>query len=280
LGTPGRIAHVHLVESFHYRPDAFCNGLNRYGYSVVAQPLDNPSPGDVLICWNRYQRDEAIIQRYERAGAYVLITENAWLGPESKEHHWFALAHNHHNGAGRWHVGSEPRRVLETLPWRTNGDYVLVLPQRGMGEPSVRQDRDWLRRTLLALQFATRRPVRVREHPGFRPHPEIDWKDVWATVTWASGAAIKGIVAGVPCFYEFPKWIGAPGARFGFEDIEAPYRGDRTLLLTRLSWCMWDAHEIARGEPFEWLLRPEYSYRASSGADKRSDQASLTGSGL
>jgi hypothetical protein len=276
----GGIAHVRLVNSFHYRPDAFCSGLNRHGYSVVARPQESPRPGDVLICWNRYRRDEEIIRRYEKAGAYVLITENAWLGPESKEHHWFALAHNHHNGSGRWHVGNEPRRILETLPWRTNGDHILVLPQRGLGEPGVRQERDWLRATLVALKFATKRPIKVREHPGIRPHPEIDWKDVWATVTWASGAAIKGIVAGVPCFYEFPRWIGAPAARYTFDDFEAPFRGDRSILLNRLSWAQWTADEIAKGEPFEWLLQPAYCCPASSEVERKSAPALLTGSGL
>lgn len=266
----GGIAHVRLVDSFHYRPDAFASGLNRHGYSVVARPQENPRPGDVLVLWNRYNRDEAIARRYEAAGAYVLITENAWLGPESKEHHWFALCHNHHNGAGKWYIGEAPRFDIPVQPWRVGGESICLLPQRGMGEPGIRQERDWIRRTRVLLSLATQRPIVIREHPGFRPHPEIDWTGVWATVTWASGAAIKGIVAGVPCFYEFPRWIAAPAARYLFEDLEAPYRGDRSIMLHRLSWAMWTADEIAKGLPFECLLRPEYCSRVSSGGVRKS----------
>lgn len=246
----GGIAHVRLVESWHYRPDAFCSGLHQCGYSVVSRPQEHPGPGDLLVLWNRYDRDEAIARRYEAAGADVFITENAWLGPEDKYTHWFALARNHHNGAGQWYIGDEPKRstLVECKPWRTTGNKVVVLPQRGMGEAGVRQVRGWTPR------LNTRRPVEIRKHPGIRPHPEIDWSDVWACATWASGAGIKAIVAGVPVFYAFPKWIGAAGARFGFDDLENPFLGDRSRMLHNLSWAMWTAEEIASGEPFRWNI--------------------------
>jgi len=82
-----------------------------------------------------------------------------------------------------------------------------------------------------------------------------DFEDCWAAVTWASGGAIKAICAGIPVFYEFEKWIGAPSARLGFGDLENPFLGDRGPMLHRLSWAQWNVDEIAKGEPFRWLLK-------------------------
>ena len=241
------------MDSPHYRRDAFEAGLQRLGYIPVRSP--DPGNGNVIVCWNRYSRDEQICQAYERRGGHVLITENAWLGPEAKDRHLFALCRGHHNGAGTWHVGDAPRYDWPVKPWRKDGDYILVLPQRGMGEKGVRQERDWLPGAINRLSRLTNRPIRVHHHPGIRPHPPIDFSDAWACVTWASGAGIKAIVAGIPVFHEFPQWIGAPAARLGLDNLEEPFLGGRGPMLHRLSWATWSAEDIAKGEPFECLLQ-------------------------
>lgn len=248
-----KTAHVRLVEGVHYRKVAFESGLEHNGYSIVKSP--DPGRGNILVTWNRYARDEPICAAYERAGGTVLVAENAWLGPEEKDQHLFAICKGHHNGAGSWYVGDRPRYWWPVAPWRKDGDYIVVLPQRGMGERGVRQERDWLPGVLNRLSRMTSRPIRVHHHPGPRPHPPIDFRDTWACVTWASGAAIKAIVAGIPVFYEFPKWIGAGAARFLNDNLEEPFLGDRGPMLHRLSWATWSAEDIAKGEPFEWLLQ-------------------------
>jgi hypothetical protein len=244
-----------LPPSPHYRRDAFAAGLARCGYEIT-DDYSHPSPGDVLVLWNRYFRDEVWARKYEDVGGKVLVTENAWLGPEAKPLHHFALCAGHHNGAGKWCVGETPRPLDEcTLaPWRERGDSILVLPQRGMGEPGIRQERQWLPSVLGRLARITRRPIVVRHHPGPRPHPPIDFTGHWAAVTWASGAAIKAIIAGCPVFYEFKDWIGGPAASFGLDNLEDPYLGTRRPMLHRLSWAQWTADEIATGEPFKCLL--------------------------
>jgi hypothetical protein len=248
-------ACVKLHVTLHYCKDAFEAGLKKHGYDIINAPSPSPSSDDILVLWNRYTRDEAHAVRYEKAQATVLIAENSWLGPEDKDKHHFAICKGHHNGAGTWHVGGSERWLpIELKPWRTDGDHIMVLPQRGMGEPGVRQERSWLPGVLNRLQGLTRRPIVVHHHPGPRPHPPIDFKDTWACVTWASGAGIKAIVEGIPVFHEFPQWIGAPAARLGLDDLENPYYGDRQRMLHRLAWATWSADEIRKGEPFKWLL--------------------------
>jgi hypothetical protein len=78
--------------------------------------------------------------------------------------------------------------------------------------------------------------------------------DCFAAVTWGSGAAIKAIIAGVPVFHEFSRWIGAPAAKFGAANLEQPFVGDRLPMLRRLAYAQWSVAEIERGEPFALLL--------------------------
>lgn len=246
-----------MVAGLHYRRDAFAEGLSSLGFDLRLRTNHSPGAGDVLVLWNRYARDEQRARQYEAVGGVILVAENAWLGPEDKDRHLFALCRGHHNGAGSWHVGSENRLSslsIELKPWREHGDYILILPQRGMGEAGVAMPRDWPLRISDRLGAHTKREIRWHYHPGPRPHPPIDFTGCWAAVTWGSGAAIKAIVAGIPVFHELPQWIGAGAARCGIEDIEHPFLGDRMPMLHRLSWAQWSADEIERGEPFKWLL--------------------------
>jgi hypothetical protein len=250
---PSACVKFHTTQ--HYQRGAFEEGLSGLGLHIISTPSDAPDSGDVLVTWNRYARDEACCRRYEKAGGTVLVAENSWLGPEDKDKHHFAICRGHHNGAGTWHVGEGKRFHWPLAPWRRDGEHILVLPQRGMGEHGVRQPSGWLVDVVNRLQHTTLRPVRVHYHPGIRPHPPIDFEGAWAAVTWASGAAIKAIVAGIPVFHEFPKWIGAPAARLGLDNLEDCYIGPREVMLHRLSWATWTAEEIEKGEPFKWLLK-------------------------
>jgi hypothetical protein len=74
-------------------------------------------------------------------------------------------------------------------------------------------------------------------------------------VTWGSGAGITSLIAGIPVFHEFDRWIGGPAARFGIDDIESPFTGDRLPMFKRLAYMQWSVDEIESGEAFQWLLK-------------------------
>ncbi len=257
-------AFVKFPDTPHYCRDGFHAGLSACGYEIRDAPAMPPKHGDVLVLWNRYSRDEHLARQYEAAGGVVLVSENAFLGPEDKAHHWFALCRGHHNGAGTWFVGQRTRHegLFDTIrPWRKTGDHVVIMPQRGMGEPGVRMELTWPADVEHRLRKITNRPIVVRAHPG----PQSTWtpesiempelEDAWAAVVWASSAGIKALCAGIPVFYEFPKWIGADGGQFGIDRIEAPRMdGGRGVMLRKLSWAQWTADEIRSGEPFRCLL--------------------------
>ena len=199
-----------------------------------------------------------IARRYEQAGATVIVAENGFIGRAPCGGKMYALALGHHNGLGSWRVGEADRFKtlgVELKPWRATGENILILAQRGIGEPGVAMPRDWAATVHRRLSRVTSRPIRLRAHPGLLRTPlEPELENVHAVVTWASGAAIKAIAAGIPCFHELPGWIGAGAARLGIDKIEKPFLGDRTEMFHRLAWAQWSADEIASGEPFKWLL--------------------------
>lgn len=248
-----------LRASDHYKRSTILAGLERCGFKVGEPPKRIPQPGDVLVIWNRWRTDEAIAARYEAAGARVIVVENGFIGADKRGHQLFAIALRNHLGAGQWNVGPEDRwsRLgIELAPWRTDGDEIVVLPQRGIGVRGVGMPDGWTDSIVSRLKRITKRPLRVRPHPGMsRTDPKDDLRHAWAAVTWASGAGIKSIVHGVPVFHEMGRWIGAPAAKFGIDDLENPFLGNRLPMLQRLAWAQWNLEEIRSGEAFRCLLQ-------------------------
>ena len=240
-----------IREQPHYRRDAFVAGMRACG---LKHGEVQPAPGAVLLIWNRYGHYHEIATRYERAGGIVLVAENGMLGRDREGGPWYSLARSWPNAPVP--VGG-PERGLPAPTWRKGGEAVLLLPQRGFTAGEAGQPAGWVERARARLAAMTKRPVVVRPHPGNDPqHDSLmrQLESAWCTVTWASGAAVKGLMAGVPCFYGRPGFIGADASRPFGEDIEAPYRGDMTQFLRRLAWSMWTPAEIATGEPIGRLL--------------------------
>lgn len=223
----------------------------------------------MLIIWNRYGPGERFAREFEGRGARVLVCENGYLGRDWLGDHWYAIAEGQHNGAGAWPVGGPERWEtfgVKPCEWREGGREVIVLAQRGIGSPSVRQPDGWDRRAAELLRLAGWR-VRIREHPGENPATplELDLRDAAFCVTWGSAAGLRAILLGVPVLYGFTKWIGAPAAA-PFRAPYQPVRPSRATMLTRLSWSIWRTPEIAAGIPFRRIL-------ASSFAGSRSTTA-------
>lgn len=237
-----------------YRGDAFLTGLQRHGFQIESKWRAAPRPGDVLLLWNRTRSYEHAAQLYEAAGAHVLIAENAYL-PDRSGQKLYTLVRGHHAGAGEWPIGDRPRLEFDLKPWRSAGDHVLILMQRGIGEAGIAMPSGWLDGIRQRLSAVTDRPVRLRRHPGAnKTDPWPDLAGAHCAVTWASGSGVKAIAHGIPVFHEFQRWIGAPAARFGVDDIERCTTVDRTPMLTQLSWCQWTLAEIESGEAFAGLI--------------------------
>lgn len=262
-------AHVAVRDQPHYRRDAFCDGLRKCGYGIGPE-LAKPAPTDLLLIWNRYGEGARQAERYESAGATVIVAENGYLGRDWRGQVWYQLALGWNNGAGQWAAGDRDRAKLfaaELKPWRDHDGYALVLAQRGIGSPPVAQPPGWHQRAAAELQRLGRRVV-IRGHPGRHQENQSLYAQLDGAafaVTWGSGAGIKALLYGVPVYHGMARWIGAPAALPFGKTLTEPFRGDRSEMLTRMAWAQWSVEEIGSGYAFRHLLRrPEKAVQPGS----------------
>lgn len=244
---------AHIIAE--HKAKTLARGFKAAGYKLV---VDNPNPGadDVLVAWNRKHSSESQIRRYEKAGAKVIIAENGYIGRDNNGNKLIALAHNYHLGNGRWFIGDEPRHQnhnFEIKPWRAGGDHIVLLGQRGIGNS---KRIEWYKEQQKKIQLLTRRLVRLRAHPGKDPTPlEPDIENAHAVITWSSSAAIHAMAFGVPAFHLMPGWIGEWASRFGIDELENPWLGDRVPMFHRIGWAQWTPEEIMSGEAIKTVMK-------------------------
>ncbi len=244
------------------RHEALSAGLKTCGFEVrtaYGGARIHPET-DCLVTWNLHHgAARQAAAAFEKAGAPVIVCEEAytrrlWCAPH------FAMALGEHNGAGRWCPGGPERWArlgIALAPWRRDGEHVLVCAARGMGSAEMREPRGWADDVCRRLGAITRRPVRLRRHPGkaYRARPlEEDLAEAWAVVVWASNCATHALVAGVPVFYEALHIVTAGAAQRDIGRIDDPAYPDRLPVFQRLAWAQWHIDEIAKGAPFRHLL--------------------------
>lgn len=246
-----------IRNGVNYRRECVLAGLTAIGYKLEDH-IDDPRPGDVVVMWNRYAGWHETAGLFERRGADVIVMENGYLGKSWRGGEWFAVARNHHAGAGSWVYGGPERwdaLGVELKPWRTGGTETLILEQRGIGEPGVASPMGW------AENAAAKYGGRIRKHPGkFKPLVplDVDLRNVRQVITWHSGAALQALVEGVPVWYDFPKWIGGAAALPLSAWPGEPKMDDtaRLEMFRRLAWTNWNLEEIKSGEAFASLFCP------------------------
>lgn len=245
-----------LRNSEHYRSSAFRAGLAAVGFEVVTE-LRDPTPADVLLTWNRSGGNNETARHFESAGARIVVAENGYLGKCWRDDKWFALSLGHHVGAGDWMPAGRERwdaMRVPLAPWREGGGDVLVIEQRGIGEPGIASPPGWTERV------ARQTDGRIRRHPGAGTPSislEADLVGVREVITWHSATALAALIAGVPVFYDFPQWIGATAAvPLRLRGLVPPMRDDaaRLAMFRRLAWAQWTLREIERGDAFAHLL--------------------------
>lgn len=166
---------------------------------------------------------------------YIRATRNAYMHDGTG-----------HEKADRWkHLGKL------AMPWKRNGDFVLVCPP-GPLYASLRgfDATKWLSDTLATLRLNTDRELRVRVKPvkGSAPAPiAAAARGAHALVTHSSNSAVDALLAGVPVFCTAP----CAAYRMGIADlrrIEAPfYPTDREQFCWNLAHNQWTLEELKDG---------------------------------
>ena len=235
-------------------------GLEKRRFKVVDRPVMDLCAEDVLVVWNRQNRTAALCAAAERAGARIVVIENGYFGREWRGGRWYALSLEHHYTTPIRHLPERwPLFGVELKPWQPiEVNRVLLLPQRGIGEPGVGMPRDWV---ALACKYFDRRgwAADIREHPGKIGQTEADdlqtaIQGYYAVATWGSGAAIKALVEGVPVINWYHDWMMQPGCIHADKwDSGTRPETDRLPAFEAMAGGLWSAHEIASGEPFDEL---------------------------
>jgi hypothetical protein len=262
-------AWVLIREQPWYRRQSFIDGLRACGYEVLLKQPDRPDAGDLLICWNRYSAMDQIATKFENEGGMTLCCENGYINADSsppkfsvhpggpKPHDYYAVGVGYHNDSARV-LGRGPERFvklgLELKPWRKDGDFVLIAPNRAFGAPGRAMSQDWADRAAARLEKLTKRRIVIRRHPGNdapkRPFV-ADLENCWAVVIWSSSVAVHALANGVPCFIESPHQIVKPASASGLiDELVIP---DRLAAFETMANGQWRLDEIERGEPFKLL---------------------------
>lgn len=242
----------------HYRREAFDAGMRRAGYRLVndARPA---GPEDLLIIWNRYDQFDVRATAWEAAGGTVLVAENGYLGADDQGRQHYALSAHGHNGSGYGpqFIGRFAKLGIQSQPWKTDGESILVRGQRGIGTKEMASPANWHVNAGRLLKQRQALPVVVREHPGrHEPRPPIaeDLGRAAGCVIWCSSVGVKALIAGVPVWYDAPHWICEQAGRRLADDphLANPLRDDglRMAALERMASLQWSVAELESGEPF------------------------------
>jgi hypothetical protein len=168
---------------------------------------------------------------------------------------------------------------LKLSTWRSNGNPILICGQHDkslqwQGMPNMS---NWVMNTIEAVRAHTDRDILFRPHPRcplpyiekgfknvFRQSPnktigsyddyDINYSNVWATVSWSSNPGIHSILNGVPAFVSTNSlaYDAANDIRF-LQNIENPLMPDRQQWLNDYAWTEFTVEEIASGLPLKRL---------------------------
>jgi hypothetical protein len=272
-GAPRRDDHAKSRRETRLRNRVF---ENHAGPIVV---LESPLLGRRV---HRKRSRSALMKRLFPASGF----HTRWLLPEhcylDQVHQWFRVgiggAFADDGGFRLLEVRPERWPVLRTelglsdpKPWRTRGDYILVIGQVP-GDASLRgiDITRWLIETCKSCAAICDLPVLVRPHPLMherdllrleqelqalrkvtidpgRDSLAASLANAWVAVTYSSGGGIEALFEGVPVIAMSPASPVYGVSDHSIEDIVAPHLHDRSAWLNAIAASQWSASEFRDG---------------------------------
>ena len=255
--------------------DAFANSLNSNGHVVVY----NDSSADINVIWSvlfngRMAGNKAVWEQQKptivlevggikRGTTWKVglngINRDAYFGPSSN------------NNTRANELG------LKLSPWKYTGEYILIAGQhdKSLQWKDMPSMATWVHDTITFIRAQTDRPIIFRPHPRCPlPAIEHDFKDVkrqtpkqikntyndfdmqfdniWATVSWSSNPGIHSVINGVPAFTG-PSSLAFDVAEQNLRNIDNPLYCDRTQWLNDYAHTEYTIEEISQGIPLKHL---------------------------
>jgi hypothetical protein len=257
--------------------DAFANSLNNAGHTVVY----NDSSAGVNVIWSvlfhgRMARNRQVWDQHKptivlevggikRGTTWKVglngINRSAYFGPDNNNDDRYRL------------LG------LSVKPWRTSGEFILIAGQhdKSLQWQNMPRMSNWFLNIYDEIRKHTERPILFRPHPRcrleqierglkhvYRQEPQhvnstyddfdIDFDNLWATISYSSNPGIHSCVNGVPAFVSTHSLAYDVGNDIDFlYDIENPLLPDRTQWLNDYAHTEYTLEEISQGIPLKNL---------------------------
>jgi hypothetical protein len=255
--------------------DAFANSLNNNGHDVAYNDLS----ADINVIWSvlfngRMAGNKAVWEQQKP----TIVLE---VGGINRGTTWKVGLNGINRDAYFGPSGNSSDRVrllgLQVKPWKYDGEYILVCGQhdKSLQWKDMPSMSTWVHDTITFIRAQTDRPIIFRPHPRC-PLPAIEhdfkgvkrqdpkqikdtyddfdmqFNNIWATVSWSSNPAIHSIINGVPAFTG-PSSLAFDVAEQNLRNIENPLYGDRTQWLNDYAHTEYTIGEISQGIPLKHL---------------------------
>lgn len=217
----------------------------------------------LVACWGWRMGD-----RLRKMGHEVLVMERGYLGDRFK---YTSLAWNGLNGHAEFpEYETDDSRIekigAKVLPWKTGGEYGLILGQVPRdaslrGQDMVPHYQKWA----AAIEKDHKIPAFIRPHPDLKKkciQQVTGLKELGGSlsdaflgarmgVVFNSNSAVDSVLAGVPTVAFDKGTMAYPVCGHNISEIIKP---DRTQWLRELSYKQWDIEEMSSGVPLVKLM--------------------------
>ena len=255
--------------------DAFANSLNNNGHDVAYNDLS----ADINVIWSvlfngRMAGNKAVWEQQKP----TIVLE---VGGIKRGTTWKVGLNGINRDAYFGPSGNSSDRMrllgLQVKPWKYDGEHILIAGQhdKSLQWKDMPAMATWVHDTITFIRAQTDRPIIFRPHPRC-PLPAIEhdfkhvkrqeplqikgsyddfdmqFNNIWATVSWSSNPAIHSIINGVPAFTG-PSSLAFDVAEQNLRNIENPLYGDRTQWLNDYAHTEYTIEEISKGIPLKNL---------------------------
>ena len=258
---------------------AFADSLMAAGHDVVW----NNNVSDVDVIWSvlfngRMAQNKSIWERNVAQSKPTVVLE---VGGIKRGTTWKVGLNGINRDAYFGDMGNDSSRAsllgLEVKPWRTDGEFILIAGQHEKSEQwrgMPRMSR-WVMETIENIQAHTDRPILFRPHPRC-PLPNIEhefknvrrqqprqipgsyddfdmqFKNIYCTVSWTSNPGIHSVINGVPA-YTSNSSLAYDVSIKSLTNLDNPPLPDRQQWLNDYAWTEFTVEEISQGLPLKRL---------------------------
>lgn len=261
--------------------EAFEQSLRKAGHTII----DDSMHADVAVIWSvlfngRMSPNRPIWDYYTKTGKKVIVLE---VGGIKRGTTWKVGLNGINRDGYFGDVGASSVRAdsfkIKLKPWRKVGKYILICGQhdKSLQWRDMPRMSNWFLKTYDTIRKYTDRPIIFRPHPRCRlEHIErglsyverqeprhihgtyddfdMQFDNVFATVSYSSNPGCHSIIQGVPSFVSPSSLAYDVANDIDFlHDIENPIMPDRTQWLNDYAWTEFTLEEIAAGLPLKRL---------------------------